>query len=82
MHGKESEDRLTNLVYANSNVMSTPFFSIFSDESGLTLFLTPNLRSNNLGYLMTGQESLELEPGKDRVVAAGTLSLLIYTCIT
>ena len=26
MHGKEFEDRLTNLVYANCNVMSTPFF--------------------------------------------------------
>ena len=34
----------------------------------MTLFLTPNLRSYNLGYLITGQEKLALEPGQQEVI--------------
>ena len=44
------------------------YYYFFSDASGMTLFLTPKLRSFNLGYLITGQEKLALEPGQQAVI--------------
>ena len=38
--------------------------SDFSDESGLSIYLTPNLREQNLGLMFTGQGHLELPPGR------------------
>ena len=34
------------------------------DASGVKLYITPNLRSNNLGTLTVGQMNLQLEPGE------------------
>ena len=36
----------------------------FSDESGMSLYLTPHIREQNIGSLFTGQAYLELPPGR------------------
>lgn len=36
----------------------------YYDSSGLTLYMTPTLRPNNLGMLITGQQRLEIPPGR------------------
>jgi len=36
----------------------------YFDESGLSLYITPNIREQNIGSLFTGQTYLELPPGR------------------
>jgi len=38
----------------------------YYDASGMTLYLTPNLRPNNLGKLITGQSYLAIPPGREQ----------------
>lgn len=41
--------------------------STYEDNSGLTFFMTPNLRQNDAGVFMVGQDYLELEPRRAAV---------------
>ncbi|XP_053380180.1 DBH-like monooxygenase protein 1 homolog [Mercenaria mercenaria] len=44
----------------------------YKDSSGMTFYLTPNLRPNNAGFLMTGQFSLDIPPGESYYSASGS----------
>ncbi|XP_067932935.1 DBH-like monooxygenase protein 2 [Watersipora subatra] len=46
--------------------------SNYFDASGITLFLTPNLRANNLATLITGQEELTIPAGESAFTITGT----------
>ncbi|XP_060567386.1 MOXD1 homolog 2-like isoform X2 [Ruditapes philippinarum] len=48
--------------------------STFVDSSGITLFLTPNLRSNDAGMLTIGQLELNIPPYTARHTEKGTCS--------
>lgn len=48
--------------------------SSYTDSSGLTLYLTPNLRSNNAGMFIIGQSQLVIPPGMERYTANSTCS--------
>ncbi|XP_067941873.1 DBH-like monooxygenase protein 2 homolog [Watersipora subatra] len=43
----------------------------YFDASGITLFLTRNLRENSLGTFITGQRSLTIPPGEDSFTVNG-----------
>ncbi|XP_045188021.1 uncharacterized protein LOC123545778 [Mercenaria mercenaria] len=44
----------------------------YTDSSGMTLYLTPNLRPNNAGVLITGQGSLDIPPGQSSYPVTGS----------
>lgn len=43
----------------------------YTDSSGMTFYLTPNLRPNEAGVLMIGQSYLEIPPGQDAYSTEG-----------
>jgi len=66
--GKGSFTKVLIEHHWNNPLQETEYY----DESGLTLFLTPNLRTNNLGYMILGQESIELQPNEAEIVVGAT----------
>jgi len=46
----------------------------FTDSSGLDFYLTPNLRPNNAGVMMIGQNYLQIPPNKYRHEETGGCS--------
>ncbi|XP_053386261.1 uncharacterized protein LOC123538847 isoform X2 [Mercenaria mercenaria] len=44
----------------------------YTDGSGITIYLTPNLRAHDAGMFYIGQSRLEIPPGKERYTANST----------